>query len=195
MDRPYFIGPFWPRPRLQQNNFSIYHVASFFKKIDKNTCRYHYQNLDDMICSSWDIERNILKFFALLSPLKSCKNQNFEKSKNLLEISFYTCVPKITITWCIVPEIRSETDRIVCHFGPFFVLLPSPLPLMIPKIKILKKFNEKNAWRYYSFTDKWYMCTMNEDHMIYSSWNIRCDRQNFLSFWAIFCPLSPLTIL
>ena len=38
-----------------------------------------------------------------------------------------------------------------------------------------------------------YMCTINEDHMIYGSWNIRCDRQKFLSFWAIFCPFSPLT--
>ena len=38
-----------------------------------------------------------------------------------------------------------------------------------------------------------YMCTINEDHMIYGSWNIRCDRQKFLSFWDIFCPFSPLT--
>ena len=37
------------------------------------------------------------------------------------------------------------------------------------------------------------MCTINVDHMIYGSWNIRCDRQKFLSFWAIFCPFSPLT--
>ena len=37
------------------------------------------------------------------------------------------------------------------------------------------------------------MCTINEDHMIYGSWNIRCNRQKFLSFWAIFCPFSPLT--
>ena len=29
--------------------------------------------------------------------------------------------------------------------------------------------------------------------MIYGSWNIRCDRQKFLTFWAIFCPFSPLT--
>ena len=30
----------------KQNN--IYNVAFFYKKIKKNTCRYHYQNLDDM---------------------------------------------------------------------------------------------------------------------------------------------------
>ena len=38
-----------------------------------------------------------------------------------------------------------------------------------------------------------YMCTINEDHMIHGSWNIRCDRQKFLSLWAIFCTFSPLT--
>ena len=37
------------------------------------------------------------------------------------------------------------------------------------------------------------MCTINEDHKIYFSWNIRCNREKFFSFWAIFCPFSPLT--
>ena len=35
------------------------------------------------------------------------------------------------------------------------------------------------------------MCTRNEDHIIYGSRNIRCDRQNFQSFWAILCLLTP----
>ena len=37
------------------------------------------------------------------------------------------------------------------------------------------------------------MCTINEDHMIYGSWNTKCHRQKFLSFLDIFCPYSPLT--
>ena len=37
------------------------------------------------------------------------------------------------------------------------------------------------------------MCTINEDHMIYDSWNIRCNRQKFSTFGAIFCPFSPLS--
>ena len=36
----------------KNNNFHIYNVAFLKKKITKNTCRYHYQNLDDIICSS-----------------------------------------------------------------------------------------------------------------------------------------------
>ena len=38
-----------------------------------------------------------------------------------------------------------------------------------------------------------YMCTINEDHMINGSWNIRCDRKKCSTFWAIFCPFTPLT--
>ena len=98
------------------------------KKIKKNICTYHYKNLDDMIYSLLDIEQNILKLVIL---------------GHFLEISFYTCVTNITIIWCTVSEIQSETDRIFCHFGPLFALLPHPLPLMISKIKILKKQKKK----------------------------------------------------
>ena len=38
-----------------------------------------------------------------------------------------------------------------------------------------------------------HMCTKNHNHMMYGSWDTEWDRQNFLSFWAIFCPFSPLT--
>ena len=129
----------------KQNNCCI-----FLKKIKKNTCRYHYQNLDDMIYSSWDIKQNILKLVILdhflpFYPPKNPKNQNFEKWKNLQEISsFYTCVKKITIIWCVVSEVWSETN-FFCHFGPIFALLP-PTP-NDPENQILKK----NVWRYYPF--------------------------------------------
>ena len=61
-------------------------MLHFFKKIKKNTCRYHYQNLNDMIYSSWDIEQNRLKLVILshffpFDPPKISKNQNFGKMK------------------------------------------------------------------------------------------------------------------
>ena len=122
----------------KQNNFNIYNVASLFpkkRKRKKRTCRYHYQNLDDIIYSSWDMEHKILKLVVLghflsFYSLKNPKNQNFEKWKNLLEISFYTSAPQMTITWCIVPEIWSVTKH--------------------KKIKFWK--TEKITWRYYHFT-------------------------------------------
>ena len=36
-----------------------------------------------------------------------------------------------------------------------------------------------------------HMCIINENHMMYGSWDIKCDRQNFLSFWTIFSPFTP----
>ena len=33
-------------------------------------------------------------------------------------------------------------------------------------------------------------CTINDNHMIYGSWDIDCNRF-FLSSWAIFCPFTP----
>ena len=36
-------------------------------------------------------------------------------------------------------------------------------------------------------------CVVNDIHMMYSSWDMECNRQNFLSFWTIFCPFTPLT--
>ena len=124
-----------------------------------------------MIYSSWDIEQNLLKLVILghflpFYPLKNAKNQNFEKWKNLLEISsFYTCVPKITVTWCTFPEIWSETDRTFCHFGPFFALLPHLIILL-----------------YIHVYHKW---------MIYGSWNIRYGKQFFFVILGHLLPFQP----
>ena len=37
-----------------------------------------------------------------------------------------------------------------------------------------------------------YICSINEDHMMYGSWDMVRDRQNFLSSWTIFCHFTPL---
>ena len=37
----------------------------------------------------------------------------------------------------------------------------------------------------------WHICTIHENHMMYVSWDMEHNRQNFLSFWTVFCALSP----
>ena len=39
-----------------------------------------------------------------------------------------------------------------------------------------------------------HLCTTNDNDMMYGFWDMECDRYNFLSFWTIFCPFTPLTI-
>ena len=34
--------------------------------------------------------------------------------------------------------------------------------------------------------------TINENHMMYDSWDVEHDRQNSFSFWANFCPFTPV---
>ena len=70
----------------------------------------------------------------------------------------------------------------------FFPFIPPSLPKWSRKLKSWKKW--KKCLEILSFYT--YMCTVNEDHMIYGFWNIMCDRQKFLSFWAIFLPFQPL---
>ena len=53
----------------------------------------------------------------------------------------------MTVIWCMVPQISSAMDKIFCHFGLFFALLPpnNPKNQNFGKMK-------KNIWRYYNFT-------------------------------------------
>ena len=55
---------------------------------------------------------------------------------NILEISFYTCVPWVAIIWCMTLEIWSMKDIIFYHFGLFFFPFT---PLTSQKIKIMNK--------------------------------------------------------
>ena len=120
-----------------------------------------------MIYSSWDIEQNILKL-AILGHFLSFYPPKNPKNQNFEK---WKKLLKISLFYPCVPPPP-----------------PSP-PLMIPNIKILKKMKKMSG-----DIILWYiMCTINEDHMIYSSWNIRCDRQKFSTFLAIFCHFSPLT--
>ena len=69
-------------------------------------------------------------------------------------IILHVCTKNI---WCMIPKIWSETDKKICHFGPFFALF-YPLPFgMILKVKIFKK-NQKmlgNILLYIYVYHKW----------------------------------------
>ena len=100
----------------------------------------------------------------------------------MLEISsFYTYVPKITIKWCMVPEIWSATDSIFCHYGPFLALL-HPYE---PRKSKFEKMKKEKAWIYYHFTN------------VYHKWqsgfpDIECNRQIFFVILDRFLHFHPL---
>ena len=122
-------------------------------------------------------------FFTFLLPLITQKIKIFKKWKNHLEIlSFYTCVSWMTIIWWVVPEIWIVT---------FCVILDCFLPFYPPNNP--KNQNFEKMRKTHGDIIILHMYTKNDNHMMYDSWDIERDRQNFLSFGTIFCPFTLLT--
>ena len=69
------------------------------------------KNHDHMLYCSWDMVRDrcnffILSYFFPFYLLNSLKNQKLKRKmeKRLVISPFYTCVRKMMIRWCMVPE-------------------------------------------------------------------------------------------
>ena len=122
--RPIFalLHHYWPKKwkfrKNVKNTWGYYpftHVYHKSKSCDVWLLRYKVQ---------WTEFFYILGHFLHFDPPNNPENQSFEKLKKSLEIfSFYTCVPQMTIIWCMVPQISSTADKIFCYFGLFFAFL------------------------------------------------------------------------
>ena len=77
-------------------------------------------------------------------------------------------------------NIGHESD-----FGLLFALLPLQ---QLQKSKFWK--NEKKPPRDIIIS---HMCTIYENHIMFSPWDMEHDWQNFWSLWTIFCPFTSLT--
>ena len=78
-----------------------------------------------------------------------------------------------------------------CDRQNFFVILDHFLPFYPPMDLENQNFEKmKKTLKDITILQ---MLTINDSHMIYGSSNMECNRQNFLSFWTIFCPFPPLT--
>ena len=99
--------------------------------------------------------------FLPFYPPNNPKNQNFEKLKKMpaIIIILHMCTI-ITMKWCMVPEILSAIGRFLCHFEPFFPLLPTNNP----KYQNFEKIRNKPGGIVIL-----HMGTINYNHMMYGS--------------------------
>ena len=138
-----------------------------------------------MIYSSWDIEQHILKlviltYFFPFTPLKTPKIKILKNEKKHMEIiSFYHKLQSYDV-WFLRYGVR-HTE--------FFVTLDCFLPFYPPTNPENQNFEKmkKNIEDIINL----HMCTINDNHMMYGSWEMECDRQTFLSFWTFFCIFTP----
>ena len=133
-----------------------------------------------MIYSSCDTECDRLKliimahFLPFYPPLKSKKNQNFEKmKKNCWRYHHFTQVYQKPQSYEV------QFLRYGVRQTEFFVILGHFLPLYPLNNWENQNFTtmEKASWDVITL----HMCTKNHNHMMYAS-------HNFLSFWTILDP-------
>ena len=72
-------------------------------------------------------------------------------------------------------------DRIFCHFGPFFALLPPNNPKNQNDEKMKKSPGHIILHK----------CTINDKHVMYGSWDMECNGQNFFVILEPFLPFYP----
>ena len=135
-------------------------MSHFLKNIKKNTCRYHYQNIDDIIYSSGDIEQNILKLviighFLPFYPLKPPKIKILKNEKNcwryIIILHVYQKSQLYDVWFLRYGVWQTKFFVIMDLFLPYF-------PPTDPENQNFEKIKKKNTWRYYHFTNvyhKW----------------------------------------
>ena len=141
-----------------------------------------------MMCGSWDMEhnnkQNFLSFwtiFALLPPYeprksKFCKNEQHNRRYYHFTNAYHKW--QSYDLWFLRYEMQ-QTE--------FLVILDRCLPFYPPNN--LKNQNFEKLKKTPGYIIILHMCTINDNQMRYGSWAIEYDRQNFLSFWAIFALL------
>ena len=136
----------------------------------------------------WDMEHhrdNFLPFwtiFALLPP-NNPENQNFEKMKKMPGDIIILHLCTINDNHMMYHSWDMECDR--QKFLPFctvFALLPANNPENEDFAKMKKMPGDIIIL---------HLCTINNNHMMYHSWDMECDRQNFLPFCTVFALLPP----
>ena len=75
--------------------------------------------------------------------------------------------------------------------GRFLPLYPSPYPpprLLDPENQNFEKM-KKASWGIIIL----HLCAINDNRMIYGSWDMKGEGQNFFPFSTVFCPFTPVT--
>ena len=167
--------------KKKQNNFNICNVA-FKKKINKHLkISLFYACVPKILmiwptvqrCRVWQTEIDSFRLcFALLCSPKCKKSKFWKNGKIPRDIIILHMCTKITIMWCMVPKVQTvrQTDRIFWHFGPSFT------PLTTQKSTFWKF--KRNTWILHILQ----MCTINDNYMMYGSWDMERNRPNFLTF-------------
>ena len=124
-------------------------------------------------------------FFALLHPYRPRKSKFWKNEKFTRRYYHFTNVyqkwQSYDVWFLRYGEQWTEFFVILDHFLPFYSSNNSKNQNFEKMKKPLGDLITLN------------MCIIYDNHMMYYFWDMEQDTQNFLSFWTIFCPFTPLT--
>ena len=135
-----------------------------------------------------------LSFWGIFCPFTLLKTEKIKLLKRWKKgpeiLSFFRCVhfsnvyreSPMDYNHMMHSSLDMEHDR-------FWTIFCTFTPLTTQKITILEQWKKKKTPRDIIIL---HMCTINDNHMMYGSWDMENDRHNFLSFWTIFIPLPLL---
>ena len=163
-------------------------------KLKKNTWRYYhfthvYHKWNHLMYGSWDVEhegQNILSFwtsFCTFTPLTTHKIKILKKWEKAWRYYHFIQVfhkwQSYDAWFLRCGAWQTEFVVILDHFCTF-------TPLTTQKIKTLEKW--ENACIYYHFTHVYHKWQLYDVRFLgCGAW-----QTEFLSFWTIFCPFTPL---
>ena len=129
---------------------------------------------------------NFLSFWIVLPfyPQNNLKNQNFEKILKMPGDIIILHMCTINDNHMMYGSWHIKHDG--HNFLSFWFIFCTFIPLTTQKIKILKKWKKTPE----DITTL-HMCTLNENHMMYGSWDMERDRHNFCHFGLFFALLHP----
>ena len=131
-------------------------------------------NGNHMMYGSWDMEfkrQNLFWFWTIFCPFT--EKSQFWKKKNPGDIiSLHLCTTNGNHMMYGSLDIR-------CNGQSFLWTISCPFDSLknLENQNFDKMKKKRNSWRYYHLYHK----CINENHMMYGSWYMECDRQNFFS--------------
>ena len=175
-----FTDEFWKtrKIRLLKKQKTLLEISSFYTCVPKNT--FIWGTVTEI---QSETEFNVILGHFLpchlpASRYNNPKNLNFEKMKK-----------KTPGDVIILNLYNKKHDHVMyaysdchCHFRPFFTLAE----LLTPKIKIWKKC-KKNP----GYIILLHICIINQDNMMYGSWDMKYNRHNFFVILGHFLPFYP----
>ena len=125
----------------------------------------------------------ILSYFLHFYPPNNPENQYFEKmkqgSREAIILHMYQKPRSYDVCFLRYGAWQTEIFAILGHFLPLY-------PTNNQGNQNLEKM--KNPADIIIL----HVSSINENNMIYGSWDMECDRQYFFSFWTILCHFHPL---